>query len=72
MTRRAAMSRFDKPSATKAATSRSRFVKATSEGRVASGFEAARVPYWEPCPPSVQGRRSAARLLRAGADQFAV
>jgi len=33
--------------------------------------EAARVRYWEPCPPSVQGHRSAARLLRAGADLFA-
>ena len=33
--------------------------------------DAARVPYWEPCPPSVQGHRSAAQLLRAGADGFA-
>lgn len=30
--------------------------------------EAATVPYWAPCPASVQGRRLAAAALRADAD----
>ena len=30
--------------------------------------EAATVPYWAPCPASVQGRRMAAAALRADAD----
>jgi hypothetical protein len=30
--------------------------------------EAANVPYWEPCPPSVSGRRAAARALTLEAD----
>ena len=30
--------------------------------------DAARVPYWSPCPPSVQGHRAAAAILRAEAD----
>ncbi len=30
--------------------------------------EAATVPYWAPCPASVQGRRLAAATLRADAD----
>jgi hypothetical protein len=30
--------------------------------------EAAAVPYWVPCPPSVQGHRAAAQALRAEAD----
>jgi hypothetical protein len=30
--------------------------------------EAARVPYWEPHPPSVLGHRTAAQALRAEAD----
>ena len=30
--------------------------------------EAATVPYWAPCPASVQGRRMAAAVLRADAD----
>jgi hypothetical protein len=30
--------------------------------------EAARVPYWSTCPPSVQGHRAAAAILRADAD----
>jgi hypothetical protein len=33
--------------------------------------EAAATPYWEPCPPSVLGRRSAAAVLRAEADHLA-
>jgi len=33
--------------------------------------EAARVAYWEPCPPSVQGHRAAAAALRADADRIA-
>jgi hypothetical protein len=32
--------------------------------------EAAKVPYWAPYPPSVQGHRSAAAILRADADRF--
>ncbi len=30
--------------------------------------DAARVPYWSPCPPSVQGHRAAAAILRAEAE----
>ena len=33
--------------------------------------EAAATPYWEPCAPSVLGRRSAAAVLRAEADHLA-
>ncbi len=33
--------------------------------------EAARVPYWAPCPESVQGHRAAAQALRARADRLA-
>jgi hypothetical protein len=29
--------------------------------------EAAQVPYWLPCPPTVEGHRAAARALRADA-----
>ena len=32
--------------------------------------EAARSPYWAPCPDSVVGHREAARVLRAGADRY--
>lgn len=32
--------------------------------------EAAATPYWAPCPASVLGRRSAAAVLRAEADQL--
>jgi hypothetical protein len=32
--------------------------------------EAAATPYWAPCPTTVVGRRLAARLLRAEADEF--
>lgn len=32
--------------------------------------EAAAVPYWTPCPPSVLGRRAAAEALRAQADEY--
>ena len=32
--------------------------------------EAQRVRYWEPCPDSVQGHRTAALVLRCHADQF--
>jgi hypothetical protein len=33
--------------------------------------EAAQVPYWAPCPASVQGHRAAAQALRARADRLA-
>ena len=33
--------------------------------------DAAAVAYWEPCPASVIGHRTAARILRAGADGVA-
>ena len=29
----------------------------------------AATPYWEPCPPSVQGHRAAAAALREAADR---
>ena len=32
--------------------------------------EAARVPYWASCPPSVHGHRAAALALRADADRL--
>jgi len=32
--------------------------------------EASRVPYWVPCPASVQGHRAAARALRLDADRL--
>lgn len=32
--------------------------------------EAATVPYWSPCPASVQAHRLAAESLRAAADRF--
>jgi hypothetical protein len=31
--------------------------------------EGAAVPYWAPCPPSVQGHRAAAVALREAADR---
>lgn len=40
------------------------------EDRAAS--QAASIPYWSPCPPSVQGHRLAAEVLRAEADTLAV
>ncbi len=42
----------------------------TEEDRAAT--EAARVPYWSTCPPSVQGHRAAAAILRAEADRLLV
>lgn len=32
--------------------------------------EAAKVPYWTPCPDTVVGRRAAAEVLRAQADEY--
>jgi len=32
--------------------------------------EAARTPYWSPCPPSVLAHRAAARALRADAQRL--
>jgi hypothetical protein len=32
--------------------------------------EAATVPYWRPCPTSVEAHRLAAEVLRAAADRF--
>jgi hypothetical protein len=32
--------------------------------------EAATVPYWRPCPISVEAHRLAAEVLRAAADRF--
>lgn len=32
--------------------------------------EAARLPYWAPCPPSVVGHRAAAAALRVDADKL--
>ncbi|MCW2795175.1 hypothetical protein [Nocardioides sp.] len=32
--------------------------------------EAAAVPYWSPCPPTVVGHRLASAILRADADRF--
>lgn len=32
--------------------------------------EAASVPYWSPCPPSVLGDRTAAEVLRAHAEEY--
>lgn len=34
--------------------------------------EGAKVPYWAPCPASVQGHRAAAAILRADADKYLV
>jgi hypothetical protein len=36
----------------------------------AAADEASRTPYWLACPPSVQARRAAARLLRADVDRL--
>jgi len=40
----------------------------TEEDRAAA--EAAEVPYWSTCPPSVLGHRAAAVILRADADSL--
>ena len=32
--------------------------------------EAAKVPYWASCPPTIQARRTAAAILRADADTY--
>jgi hypothetical protein len=32
--------------------------------------EAARVPYWAACPPSIEGHRAAARALRADLERL--
>ena len=32
--------------------------------------EASRIPYWDPCPPSVDGHRAAARVLRAEVERL--
>ena len=42
---------------------------ADAEDQLAAG-EAARVPYWSPCPSSVIGHRTAARVLREDADRL--
>lgn len=34
--------------------------------------ERATVPYWQACPPSVDGHHEAARLLRAEADNLLI
>ena len=44
------------------------WLAALEEGLAAS--EAAKVPYWSPCPDSVVGHRAAARALREDADRF--
>lgn len=38
----------------------------------AAATEAARIPYWAPCPPSVQGHRAAARALRSDVARLEV
>lgn len=35
-----------------------------------AALEAARSPYWAPCPDSVVGHREAARVLRDDADRY--
>jgi hypothetical protein len=35
-----------------------------------AALEAATVPYWTPCPPSVLGHRAAAEALRAQANEY--
>lgn len=35
-----------------------------------AAHEAATIPYWAPCPESVIGRRVAAAVLRAEADEL--
>ena len=35
-----------------------------------AAHEASRLPYWEPCPPSVVGHRAAAKTLRAEAERL--
>jgi hypothetical protein len=36
----------------------------------AAAAEASRIPYWDPCPPSVDGHRAAARVLRAEVERL--
>ncbi|GEB16357.1 hypothetical protein NSI01_46720 [Pimelobacter simplex] len=36
----------------------------------AAAQEARAVPYWEPCPATVHGRRAAAHVLRADAERY--
>ena len=51
-----------------AATVRSALLRLARHEDELAAAEAARVPYWEPHPPSVLGHRTAAQALRAEAD----
>jgi hypothetical protein len=43
-----------------------------SQHDASAAAEAARVPYWAPCPSTVAGHRAAAALLREDAERLAL
>jgi hypothetical protein len=61
------MSDTDTPAPIAAALRRELLRLARAEDDKAAA-EAAAVPYWSPCPPTVQGHRFASMVLRADAD----
>jgi hypothetical protein len=68
-TRRAQMNANSNPAALLTALRRELYRLADAEDDAAA-TEAATVPYWAPYPPTVQGRRIAAAVLRADADRL--
>ena len=53
-----------------AATLRQELLRLAALEENLAAAEAAKVPYWSPCPASVAGRRAAAQALREDADRF--
>jgi hypothetical protein len=53
-----------------AATLRQELLRLASFEENLAAAEAAKVPYWSPCPSTVAGHRAAARALREDADRI--
>jgi hypothetical protein len=49
---------------------RQELLRLAGEQEKLADAEAAKVPYWAPSPPSVEGHRAAASALRADAERF--
>jgi len=53
-----------------AATLRQELLRLAAFEENLAATEAAKVPYWSPCPATVAGHRAAARALREDADRL--
>jgi len=53
-----------------AATLRQELLRLAAFEENLAAAEAAKVPYWSPCPATVAGHRAAARALREDADRL--